>query len=433
MEASENQQVPRQDSNDLSTIEERQNSNPATPLPTLFVYLNDLNVLRQRGRGVHNLGGSCSICQTGFANDSFNQKVVQTPCDHVFHYDCLANWNRGTHASRNTCPLCRVELFRMDAPVLAQPELERVRRLGELNTELEQMLHEAIRQSRAASNSWVPREGVRPSSATYAGGVDPDAAEPAPGASPENPVLLGEGDNHGGNRHYGRDFGNYLRERNTLRRVQHDRVSSNRSHVTDRRRDYREPPLTRQADIVGLRANNNREAPPGSRSPRRPSALRQRETESLSPHYLPVSPGRTLANVHHLLGLHLPTHPFSSPGGLPGLRHPAPQPAEADSGAHTPPAVLQPPRISPLVSEAPQVIGSTPDADIEVIRRNIRRDYIYVGEFAGVEHVTQLNDPGSSHRYRVTQTLDNSDSWESYVFADAFFMSGKRAIFFKFP
>ncbi|XP_020088632.1 uncharacterized protein LOC109710460 [Ananas comosus] len=47
--------------------------------------------------------GMCTICLEAFAA---RESVLVTPCDHVFHGDCVAPWVR----SHGRCPLCRFEL-----------------------------------------------------------------------------------------------------------------------------------------------------------------------------------------------------------------------------------------------------------------------------------------------------------------------------------
>ena len=46
---------------------------------------------------------ACTVCQDAFAA---GDAVVQMPCEHVFHADCLAPWL----AMHNSCPTCRCEL-----------------------------------------------------------------------------------------------------------------------------------------------------------------------------------------------------------------------------------------------------------------------------------------------------------------------------------
>ena len=46
---------------------------------------------------------NCSVCKDDFELD---QQIVNLPCKHVFHEDCLSPWL----TERNSCPTCRYEL-----------------------------------------------------------------------------------------------------------------------------------------------------------------------------------------------------------------------------------------------------------------------------------------------------------------------------------
>ena len=53
-----------------------------------------------------NRGRCCCICLNGLSN--CNQGVVETPCRHRFHHQCLREVvNRGPGGERAPCPLCR--------------------------------------------------------------------------------------------------------------------------------------------------------------------------------------------------------------------------------------------------------------------------------------------------------------------------------------
>lgn len=254
-------------------------------------------------------------------------------------------------------------------------------------------------------------------------GLDVDAAEPILGGSPVVPILLDDDYDYSYDSHHGINLPDFPNQRHTeraqhdiLRRVRDGRASrSNRYHRADRRHDYWEPVLTRGADIEGLRADEIRGL---SRSPRSS----------------PVSPRRAPANPYYIPAAPPPTQDrYSSspyPGGFTPSVHPEFQPAEAAPEA--PPPFLEPRQFylpHPLI---PQPIELDTEARIETIRHNIMRDYIYVGEFAGVEHVTNLDNAAGNCRYRVIQTLSGRPNLENNVFADAFVMNGKRAIFFNF-
>lgn len=46
----------------------------------------------------------CSICLDKFADDII---VSQTPCNHVFHHECIKQW---ITTQTNNCPMCRVKI-----------------------------------------------------------------------------------------------------------------------------------------------------------------------------------------------------------------------------------------------------------------------------------------------------------------------------------
>mmetsp|Transcript_1535 Transcript_1535/g.1729 ORF Transcript_1535/g.1729 Transcript_1535/m.1729 type:complete len:228 (+) Transcript_1535:41-724(+) len=50
----------------------------------------------------------CGVCKENYKHDD---SVLQLPCNHYFHKDCLMPWLNQT----NTCPLCRFELPTDDA------------------------------------------------------------------------------------------------------------------------------------------------------------------------------------------------------------------------------------------------------------------------------------------------------------------------------
>jgi hypothetical protein len=52
----------------------------------------------------------CSICQEEFLTD---EKVLKSPCNHVFHYVCLKNWFLPEESDKvnNNCPECRLNLY----------------------------------------------------------------------------------------------------------------------------------------------------------------------------------------------------------------------------------------------------------------------------------------------------------------------------------
>ena len=46
---------------------------------------------------------NCSVCKDDF---ELEQQIVNLPCKHSFHEDCLSPWL----TERNSCPTCRFEL-----------------------------------------------------------------------------------------------------------------------------------------------------------------------------------------------------------------------------------------------------------------------------------------------------------------------------------
>jgi len=48
-------------------------------------------------------GDSCAVCKDEYA---LNEKVIELPCSHTFHKDCIVPWLK----QHNTCPVCRKSL-----------------------------------------------------------------------------------------------------------------------------------------------------------------------------------------------------------------------------------------------------------------------------------------------------------------------------------
>ena len=54
----------------------------------------------------------CSICiQPCIRNQAAVGNLIQTHCNHIFHSNCLDNWNHSGQASAAACPNCRTELI----------------------------------------------------------------------------------------------------------------------------------------------------------------------------------------------------------------------------------------------------------------------------------------------------------------------------------
>ncbi|KAF1973078.1 hypothetical protein BU23DRAFT_641509 [Bimuria novae-zelandiae CBS 107.79] len=83
--------------------------------------------------------------------------------------------------------------------------------------------------------------------------------------------------------------------------------------------------------------------------------------------------------------------------------------------------------VSPSWSPAQEVRPPRNDAQIQLARSNVMRDYIYVGEFA---HAVQIEGDGqSTTRYVIRQ---QGLEMQNVVHADAYTMVGDHAIFFRF-
>ena len=54
--------------------------------------------------------GECAVCLNDF--DESNE-LIKLNCDHIFHLECIANWNR----IQSTCPSCRNEYLQLDNSV----------------------------------------------------------------------------------------------------------------------------------------------------------------------------------------------------------------------------------------------------------------------------------------------------------------------------
>ncbi|WP_252177415.1 RING finger domain-containing protein [Endozoicomonas sp. 4G] len=57
----------------------------------------------------HIIGAECSVCKELFVNTS---NIVKTPCNHLYHVDCLNQWlkKREQDCSVRNCPTCRTKL-----------------------------------------------------------------------------------------------------------------------------------------------------------------------------------------------------------------------------------------------------------------------------------------------------------------------------------
>ncbi|WP_252177413.1 RING finger domain-containing protein [Endozoicomonas sp. 4G] len=62
-------------------------------------------------KSTHIIHAECAVCQEPFVRSS-NMVMVKTPCNHLYHVDCLNQWlkKRRRNDSVRNCPTCRTEL-----------------------------------------------------------------------------------------------------------------------------------------------------------------------------------------------------------------------------------------------------------------------------------------------------------------------------------
>ena len=54
----------------------------------------------------------CSICiQPCLKNQTAVGDLIHTHCNHIFHSNCMEQWNYSSQASASACPNCRTELI----------------------------------------------------------------------------------------------------------------------------------------------------------------------------------------------------------------------------------------------------------------------------------------------------------------------------------
>ena len=63
------------------------------------------NALQRRKENEDEKLNICGICLTSMSLDQ-GRCIIQTPCDHTFHYECLHKW----FASSHSCPECRTHI-----------------------------------------------------------------------------------------------------------------------------------------------------------------------------------------------------------------------------------------------------------------------------------------------------------------------------------
>ena len=62
-----------------------------------------MNVLKEREREKEEISKQCAICLDDFEG---GQEVMVTPCNHLFHEDCIMPWV----TSNGQCPVCRFKI-----------------------------------------------------------------------------------------------------------------------------------------------------------------------------------------------------------------------------------------------------------------------------------------------------------------------------------
>jgi len=50
---------------------------------------------------------TCVICLSKIRGDQGERNAIKIQCGHIFHYQCLKNWQKTLH---NTCPICRLPI-----------------------------------------------------------------------------------------------------------------------------------------------------------------------------------------------------------------------------------------------------------------------------------------------------------------------------------
>ncbi len=96
-------------------------------------YLIDLCSRKCQPLVLQESDSSCGICLdtvTELISEHEGQAKIRTkvivalrPCQHIFHYSCIVRWHTSIRPERNTCPICRCELFVADPLTDAQIDL----------------------------------------------------------------------------------------------------------------------------------------------------------------------------------------------------------------------------------------------------------------------------------------------------------------------
>lgn len=82
-------------------------------------------------------GNRCGICREAYGtnitgSDIVTEDAVRLPCGHEFGHDCLSTW-LSPEQGKNSCPLCRAELFPAAAPATQEEESVRTRHGSEVD------------------------------------------------------------------------------------------------------------------------------------------------------------------------------------------------------------------------------------------------------------------------------------------------------------
>mmetsp|Transcript_21592 Transcript_21592/g.84002 ORF Transcript_21592/g.84002 Transcript_21592/m.84002 type:complete len:313 (-) Transcript_21592:29-967(-) len=88
-------------------------------------------------------GYECAVCQDAFESGS---QVIQLPCSHDFHVDCILPWIE----HRNTCPTCRYEMKPQEDAPAPRPQ-QRPAQAGPAPT--------TAQSAPMQDGVWVPRDG----------------------------------------------------------------------------------------------------------------------------------------------------------------------------------------------------------------------------------------------------------------------------------
>ena len=72
-----------------------------------------MNITKTKAKGVEQV---CSIC---YYNIKDEEDIMQLPCKHYFHVDCIKEWLQ----KERVCPMCKQQIFPREIKPIAQPTL----------------------------------------------------------------------------------------------------------------------------------------------------------------------------------------------------------------------------------------------------------------------------------------------------------------------